>query len=141
MLPVAAAVLAGCGGDTRLSREAYVARADAICTAGQERLRAIPRPRNLFDGAELQRYAREAADVLQREVDELRELKPPEEGEATVERMLASVQGAIDTARELQESRQVTAYAARRGELEQKLAAAREAARSYGLTACAEQSL
>jgi hypothetical protein len=76
---VAAAALTatGCGGgDARLSRGELEQQANGICDGFQRKLDALEQS---SDFETLRRFAEDARPILQRGVDDLRELKPPED--------------------------------------------------------------
>lgn len=75
---VTAVALAGCAGDgdDRLSREEFVERATTICMRAEERIAALEEPASV---AELGGYARDAREITEQGVSDLRELQPPEE--------------------------------------------------------------
>jgi hypothetical protein len=76
-LGVTAAILvAGCGGDDRLTREEFVSEADAICEEFDQRLDDVPEPESADD---VERFADEARPVIEDGLAELRALQPPEE--------------------------------------------------------------
>jgi hypothetical protein len=76
-LGVTAAILvAGCGGDDRLTREEFVSEAEAICEEFDQRLEDVPEPESADD---VERFADEARPVIEDGLAELRALQPPEE--------------------------------------------------------------
>lgn len=77
---------AACGGGDRLSREEYVAKADAICEKYGKQLDALPEPQTV---AEVAGVAERALPIARKGVDELRRLEPPEELESKVDDWLA----------------------------------------------------
>ena len=133
--------LAGCGSDDggdRLSREAFVERASKICRDSNTRIEAIDEPEGLDDVAA---FVDRATAELDKGLDELRDLKPPEELQADFDRFLALGARTRDVAGELKK-------AAAAGD-EKELQAAGEkgdridaesdrVARRIGLDACAE---
>jgi hypothetical protein len=72
----AATLVAGCGGDDRLTREEFVSEADAICEEFDQRLDDVPEPESADD---VERFADEARPVIEDGLAELRALQPPEE--------------------------------------------------------------
>jgi len=85
----------GCGGTfaTRVSplRAKYIARADAICTAASDRLRAAePKPgAKLTELEELAGWSKAAARASKRAIAELRTLPPPKADRVAVKRVLS----------------------------------------------------
>ncbi len=76
-LGVTAAILvAGCGGDDRLTREEFVSEADAVCEEFDQRLEDVPGAESADD---VERFVDEARPVIEDGLDELRALQPPEE--------------------------------------------------------------
>lgn len=91
-------VLAGCGGgggggEERLTKEEWIAQADAICKRAAQEIDALGTPQSLDEVAEL---AAKASEIGRRELGEIRALQPPEEDEATIEEMLALSDQLID---------------------------------------------
>ena len=75
-----AAVAAGCGdgGPEQVSAEELVAKGDALCRDGQQRFAEIQaKPLRNANDAEAQ--TRELIDVAEDELNELRDLEPPDE--------------------------------------------------------------
>lgn len=96
LVPLLALVLvAGCGGGgggDRLTREQFVAQADAICKRQVARIKAVPQPKTL---EELEEYADKVLPLAREEIDQLRELEPPEADEEKVDRMLDEVEATV----------------------------------------------
>lgn len=114
---VAALALGGCGGgddttstattgDTEtstasalaLTKEQFIAQADAICAAGDKSLNAALQA--LGNGqpsqADLQQFAQVAVPALQEEVDAISALPPPSGDSEQITAMLNAVQNGID---------------------------------------------
>ena len=81
---------AGCGNDDggdgaaesqRLTKEEYIAQADAICKEANDRIAALPEPQSTDELAVL---GQQVLDIGQEELDRLRALQPPAADEATV---------------------------------------------------------
>ena len=89
-LLLALVVAAGCGGggSTRLTRDQYAAKADAICGKYSEQLKGL-RATTL---AELVTAVDKAIPVLDNALTELRKLKPPTDEQATSTQWLAEVE-------------------------------------------------
>ena len=81
-----------------LSKEQFIAQADAICAAGDKTINAAVQA--LGDGqpsqADLQQFAQIAVPALQEQVDAIRALPPPSGDEAQITAMLDAVQDGID---------------------------------------------
>ena len=144
LISVATLFAVGCGGDDGSSsdepasteaaptRAAYIAEADAICTAGEAEMAAINEnlPDDL-DPAEARVAAAEEAIVFLRDrVEQLRALTPPEGDEEEV----AAVFAAYDEFIELGE--EDPGYTDD-GAAEEALATIRTLASDYGFEACA----
>jgi hypothetical protein len=82
-------ILAGCGGggggDEALTREEYADRADAICGKYKKQTDALARPSNLSDLAHI---ADQVLPILEKARNELRDLEPPANEEATADAWL-----------------------------------------------------
>ncbi len=87
---VAIALLAAGCGDDRLTKEEYIAQADAICKEGNEKMLALAVPTGLEEVAEL---AGQAIEIQEQAVADLRALKPPEADEAILTRPTTSSTG------------------------------------------------
>lgn len=112
VLLTGALLVAGCGGDDDdqgagsppLSKEEYIAQGDAICTAGDEELVAEAEER--FGSAEEAppRAEQEAfiseivAPGFEQQLEELRELSPPEEDQEQIDALLAALEELADAA-------------------------------------------
>ena len=89
-LPVAAALaalLAGCGGDDRLSTEDYRAQAVKICQASERQTDRLGQPKT---PAEFKAFLKRGIAITQENVDKFEDLSPPDdlqdEHDAIVER-------------------------------------------------------
>ena len=83
-LLLAIVVLAGCGGSDssgqRLTRDEYAKQADAICSKYKQKTDALSRPATLSDLADV---ADQVLPLLDDARGELRDLRPPQNEEAT----------------------------------------------------------
>ena len=144
-MALAAALAGGCADEPqrtveedRLTREAYVREADAICVEYDRRLDALPEPEDVRDVATL---AEEAFPIAQEGIAKLRELRPPEELEPQVEAWLrANDQNArnihrLQEAAERNDARRVQEIASEAADNERR---ADELAKGIGLGECAE---
>jgi hypothetical protein len=134
-------LFAGCGesGGDRLTKEEWIAQADAICADYESRLDDLAEPRDIAD---VVRLADEAKPIAAEGVAELRELKAPEELEPAVAPWLelneANV-AAIDDLREAAEAgdrAETEAIAEESAENERR---ADELAERIGLANCAAE--
>src|SRR5690242_4702058 len=95
-----AALAAGCGGSSRLSKAEYVKRADAICAKYNAKIRALGRPTAISG---LPAYVDKALPLARKGDDELRALKPPKDEEQTAKEWLDqndSVVGSMERLRD-----------------------------------------
>ena len=83
-------VLAACGGDDSsggsgepLTQEEFIAAADAICTEADEKSDALGEPESLDDATQL---LRDGVAIFEEQLDGLRDLTPPEELSASMDR-------------------------------------------------------
>lgn len=128
------ALLAGCGGGS--SREGFVEDAVEICRKSNARVEALGTPESFTDTL---LYARRAEDAVDDEIDELRDVDPPDDVEDDFEAYLATLE-------ERRRQLELLADAADRNnmadiqgigsELEVLTAKARTQARRAGLTTC-----
>lgn len=134
---MSAAGCGGGGGSERLSRDDYVAKADAICLATVEKRQALPVPTGL---AGIPRYVDRALPLLDAARSDLRALRPPPELEDEVADWLAAIGDERETLSELRRAARdknaakVRAIGSQGAAIEQR---ARARARAIGLVACA----
>ena len=109
---VIALVVAGCGGDgsstaaSTISKEEYIAKADAICKKGTERLQKalfglLKEQRNLAKVSEAKQekiVTTVMVPSVSREVDELRALGVPDGDEEKVDAIVAALEEGVETA-------------------------------------------
>lgn len=94
--PLVVIALAGCGGDgdansgaadaEAISSAEWIKQADAICQATDKEVEAIDQPRTVED---VGRVAGEIQELVAGEIQELRELPPPEDIGGELEQMLS----------------------------------------------------
>jgi hypothetical protein len=101
-LPVVVGALAGCGGDDpdRLSREEWIASADSICADANQELDALPDPTT---PAELAEFTARAVEIAERQLDRLRDLRPPDDAEDDYATMLDLTEEQIGVVRTISE--------------------------------------
>ncbi len=135
-----AGVAAGCGGGDgggdRLTKDEYIAQADAICKAANEKIDALGEPETMEEIATL---AADAIEIQTKSLADLRALKPPEADEAKLNEAYALIDQQVGLGKEILE-------AAKAGDLEkiQKILAegkpiddqAGAIAADYGLKEC-----
>ncbi len=136
---LAALAAAGCGGGggERLSRDDFVAKADAICAGALADERKLAAPTAISD---IPGYVDKALPIVDHTISRLRELRPPAEIQSQVDDWLGKAtqaRGQLNTlrsaARTGEEATVHTAAATETGLGEQRDAAARQ----LGLTSCA----
>jgi hypothetical protein len=96
LLAIVVLVLAatGCGGDgDRLTREEFASQANAICQDFEQKIDDLGAPENLDD---IEGFADDAAEIAGDGRDELADLNPPEELEADYDRLLETLDEAIE---------------------------------------------
>ena len=109
-MAVAATVAAGCGGDSggdttsaggaALTKEQWIAKADAICAPGQQKISQAVN--DLYSGptpsqADLDHYAKDVlAATVQGDVDKIGDLPVPEGNEEQIDRILQAAQDGVD---------------------------------------------
>jgi hypothetical protein len=92
------ALLAGCGGSTRLSRQEFAKRADALCTKYASDLKKLGQPTSF---PELATFTDKAVPLAQRLIDDTKKLKPPKDEQATVDQWNTENQKVVDAIRAL----------------------------------------
>jgi hypothetical protein len=138
VLAVVGTVLAGCGGgeDERLTRDEWIASADAICADANRELNALAEPTTPTELAEL---TSQAVDISERQLDRLRDLRPPEEAEEDYGTMLDLTQEQIEAARgivEAAESRDAAAVEELLGDVQALGGEVGVLAAEYGFEEC-----
>lgn len=139
-LVVVVLALAGCGGGDggpRLSRDAFIVKANALCAKVEAQQKALAAPTTL---AEIPGYVDTALPILDAGVNELRALRPPENMQEGVDDWLATTDETRNVLRSLKKAALANDAAAARaaGSEGQAVDDRRDAqARALGLTACA----
>jgi hypothetical protein len=97
---VASALAASCGGGggDPLTKEEYIAEADAICKDANEQIDALGEPQSAEDIAE---FAEQAVAIGEEQLAKLRALRPPEADEATLNGAYELIEQQLDLARQL----------------------------------------
>jgi len=145
ILPLCAAVTlgAGCGGGgsgERLTKAEYAAKADAVCREFQAQVDELGEPQTLADLAAL---ADKALPIVEEGVGKIRDLKPPEELQATVDEWIVTGDKSIKQLNGLRDAakakdraaiQRVATEAQRNDEKSERLAT------KLGMTACAQDS-
>jgi hypothetical protein len=97
-------VASSCGEDDRLTVEAFVEQANAICEAGNERVDAIfeaATPEDFEDEAKVAEFKTTLEADIEGQIDSIRELEPPEDLEADVEQFVDDADVALGELREM----------------------------------------
>jgi len=102
---LATLLLAGCGSNssssgTRLSAGDYAAKADAICKKYKAQTDALARPANLSD---LGKVADQVVPILQKAQSELRDLRPPENEQATADAWIKQFDVLVDDVKNIRD--------------------------------------
>ena len=104
-LLLAIVVLAGCGGSDssgqRLTRDEYAKQADAICSKYKQKTDALSRPATLPD---LANVADQVLPLLDDARGELRDLRPPQNEEATANAWLDEFDVIIDDVKKIRDA-------------------------------------
>lgn len=98
----AAGLIAGCGGSARLSKAEFLKKGNAICAKGNAEIQAAGRKQFTKPPTPAQLVPFVKTTVIpsvQRQIDQVRKLKPPKSDEATVKDILDSAQAALDKAK------------------------------------------
>jgi hypothetical protein len=151
-IPLVVIALAGCGDDNNdddaqteaaSSAEAipiaqWIKQADAICQQTDERVGALEQPRDVEDFG---RLANEVQALVAAELEQLRELAPPQEIAEDVEEMLSLQELEVDAFDEVEEAASTGDQATLESALEESEQPGNEAnqiAESLGLEECEE---
>ena len=87
MVGVLVLLAAGCGGsNARLSKADFQSQANAVCAKYQKQLDALATPTTLD---EVPDFVDKALEILNKEIDEIGNLNPPEELQSQFDQMLA----------------------------------------------------
>jgi hypothetical protein len=126
----------GGGGEARLSKQEFQTQANAICAKYDTQLKAIGSPTSIEEIPDL---VDEALVILDKEIDEISALNPPEELQSDFDKMLAATDRTKAAATDLSEAAKAGDQAAVQKALEEGNAAsddADELAANLGLTDC-----
>ena len=135
---VVLAVVAGCGGSSRLSKAEYAKRADGICTKYNAKIRAIGRPTAISG---LPAYVDKALPLARKGDDELRALKPPKDEQQTTKEWLDQNDSVVGSMERLRDAAKKGDRAGIQTALNEASSANRTAnglARRLGLRVCAQ---
>jgi hypothetical protein len=130
------ATACGGGSDTRLSKAEFQSQANAICAKYQKQLNAIDEPTSLDEVPDL---VDQALVILNKEIDEVAALNPPEELQGDFDKMIAASNKTKAAADDLSAAAKSGDQAAVQKALEEGNAASNEAdqlAANLGLSEC-----
>jgi len=138
LVGVFAVLAAGCGGGggESLSKAEFQSQANAICAKYQEQLNALGSPTSIEEIPDL---VEQALAILNKEVDEISALNPPEELQSDFDKMIAASNKTKAAADDLSTAAKSGDQAAVQKALEEGNAATDEAdqlATNLGLTEC-----
>jgi hypothetical protein len=135
----AAAACGGGGGGDRLSKEEYIAQADAICKEANQKIDALGEPTlENFD-----QYIADAEKIARDQLAKLRSLSPPAEDETTLSHAYDLIEQQIDLALEGSEAlknQDQTKFQQVSSEIDKLNAEADQIAQDYGLQECGTSS-
>jgi hypothetical protein len=126
----------GGGGGDRLSKAEFQSQANAICAKYEKQLKAIGSPTSLDEIPDL---VGQALVILDKEIDEVSALNPPEELQDTFDQLIAATNKTKAAADDLSEAAKSGDQAAVQKALEEGNAASKEAddlAGNLGLESC-----
>jgi hypothetical protein len=139
LVALGCAVAAGCGGGgegERLSKQEYIAQADAICADANEDLDALATPQTNAEAADV---TEDAIAISERQLESLRALRPPEADEATLNEAYDLLDQQLALGRELVDALRANDEAKGRELLDQGAGLNDQAdaiAQEYGLQVC-----
>jgi hypothetical protein len=96
-------VVAACGGGSRLSKSEFDARANAICKKYTDKIHAVPTPKSIED---VPAYVTRVKPFIERGVDEIANLKPPQNLQDTYDQWLSTQRDALRQADQLRRAAQ-----------------------------------
>src|SRR5919106_6335957 len=82
----AAFTAAGCGGEGRLSQGEFQAEGNAICTEYDKQIEDIATPTSV---EEVPAYVNKALPIIERQIEDMKELNPPENDQEAFDEMIA----------------------------------------------------
>jgi hypothetical protein len=139
-LAAAVAVAAGCGageeGDGRLTKEEFIAAADAICKEANAKLDALGTPTTL---EQIAKFAGDAITIQEEALADLKALKPPAADEATINEAYALLDQQLELGRQIEAAAKEGDQAKIQelvGEVQPIDSQADQIAQDYGLKEC-----
>lgn len=148
MLRVTVALVAGalalaasaCGGEDALSKEEFQKQGNAICAKYDQQIEDISTPTSV---EEVPAYVNKALPIVERQIEDMKELNPPEEDQEAFDEMIAEAEKTVQAGRELGEAAEANDEAAIEQALNEGNTAsdrADEHATELGLTDCVDQA-
>lgn len=148
MLRVTVALVAGalalaasaCGGEDALSKEEFQKQGNAICAKYDKQIEDISTPTSV---EEVPAYVNKALPIVERQIEDMKELNPPEEDQETFDALIAEAEKTVRAGRELGEAAEAKDDAAIEQTLNEGNTAsdrADEHATELGLTDCVDQA-
>lgn len=135
----AAFVAAGCGGESRLSQAEFREQGNAICAKYDKQIEDIGTPTSV---EEVPAYVEKVLPIVERQIEDMKELNPPEEDQEAFDKMIAEAEKTVEAGRDLGEAADANDDAAIEKALNEGNAAsdrADEQATGLGLTGCVDQ--
>ena len=147
MLRLAVAPVAGalalaasaCGGEGTLSKEEFQKQGNAICAKYDKQIEDIATPTSV---EEVPAYVNKALPIVERQIDDMKELNPPEEDQETFDSMIAEGEKTVEAGKDLGEAAEAKDDAAIEQALNEGNTASNRAdehATKLGLTDCVDQ--
>jgi hypothetical protein len=130
---------AGCGGEERLSRAEFQEQGNAICAKYDKQIEEIGTPTSV---EEVPEYVNKALPIVERQIEDMKELNPPEEDQEAYDEMIADAEKTVEAGRDLGEAAEANDEAAIEKALNEGNVAsdrADEHATELGLTDCVDQ--
>jgi len=145
MLTALVVLAAGCGDSKKaagtqpsLSHAAYVQQADAACQRADAALASLPQPTAV---AQLPSYAKQAADIVADEREQLHALRAPDGDRQKADELSAAMDAVVDVAQGLivvagnGDAKEIEAYIAQHRAADTR---AKQLAKDLGMTVCAK---
>jgi hypothetical protein len=128
-----------CGGEDALSKEEFQEQGNAICEKYDKQIEDISTPTSV---EEVPGYVNKALPIVERQIEDMKELSPPEEDQETFDAMIEEAEKTVQAGRELGEAAEAKDDAAIEQALNEGNTAsdrADEHATELGLTDCVDQ--
>jgi hypothetical protein len=148
MLRVVVALAAGalalaasaCGGEETLSKDEFEEQGNAICAKYDKQIEEIGTPTSV---EEVPAYVNKALPIVERQIEDMKELSPPEEDQEAFDAMIAEAEKTVQAGRDLGEAAEAKDDVAIEQALDEGNTAsdrADEHATTLGLTDCVDQA-